>query len=193
MTVSQVLFSFQGRLCRREYWLKGILVLLPLGIISNILWLTGGYNHPNPLSVVISIVCMWPGMALVVKRLHDHDHSGWFFATMLIPFAGIIFAIWILVEVWFLRGTVGPNRFGNDPLQEDGALSSPRDSLENDRQTAQAVLEQFGSAYTPIEISFTKVSEVHCWSCKKELPVTDSNRGTKTKCPNCGAKQKLPK
>jgi uncharacterized membrane protein YhaH (DUF805 family) len=79
-----------------------------------------------------------------VKRLHDRDRSGaWVFLQILIllfaltilvvaiaaPAAdwakilvwpiGIIafvFSVWLFVEMGFLRGTQGPNRFGPDPL-----------------------------------------------------------------------------
>jgi uncharacterized membrane protein YhaH (DUF805 family) len=118
MTVGQALFSFRGRMRRKDYWLKGFLVLLPVGIFNNILAYGVDNEGAHMLALIIGVVSIWPGLALVVKRLHDHNHSGWFAATMLIPLANIVFSIWILVDVWFLRGTVGPNRFGDDPAQE---------------------------------------------------------------------------
>ncbi|MFA4944982.1 MAG: DUF805 domain-containing protein [Lentisphaeria bacterium] len=117
MTIGRALFSFQGRMRRRDYWLKGFLVLLPLGILNNILAYGVDDDGARVVAMVIGIASMWPGFALVVKRLHDRNRSGWFAATLLIPFANIVFGIWILIEVWFLRGTVGPNRFGPDPVQ----------------------------------------------------------------------------
>jgi hypothetical protein len=54
-----------------------------------------------------------------VKRLHDHNRSGWFLATLLIPFANIVFGIWIIVECWFMQGKKGSNRFGPDPLENN--------------------------------------------------------------------------
>lgn len=118
MTVKEALFSFEGRMCRRDYWLKGVLVLLPIGILNNILVFGVNNDDTRSLSIIIGILGIWMGLALLVKRLHDRNRSGWFAATLLIPIANIVFAIWILVEVWFLRGTVGPNRFGDDPVQE---------------------------------------------------------------------------
>jgi len=35
--------------------------------------------------------------------------------------AGICISIWAVVEIGFLRGTAGPNRFGPDPLQAQAA------------------------------------------------------------------------
>jgi uncharacterized membrane protein YhaH (DUF805 family) len=58
-----------------------------------------------------------PGFAGLAKRCHDRDRSGWFQLISLIPLIG---SIWLLVEVGFLRGTPGPNRFGPDPLAGRG-------------------------------------------------------------------------
>ena len=118
MTVLQALFSFHGRMRRRDYWLKGFLVLLPISILNNILAYGVDSEIAHTVSVIIGIASIWPSLALVVKRLHDRNRSGWFVATLLIPFANIVFMIWILIEVWFLRGTIGPNRFGDDPVQD---------------------------------------------------------------------------
>jgi len=117
LKIGQVLFSFQGRISRHDYWLKGFLILFPLGL-SNVITLFR-VNEPGEriLAMVIGIVALWPSLAILVKRLHDRNRSGWFAATLLIPIANIIFGIWILVQVWFLRGTKGINRFGDDPVQ----------------------------------------------------------------------------
>jgi hypothetical protein len=45
-----------------------------------------------------------------IKRFHDRDKSGWWVLIWLIPIIG---AIWLLIELGFLKGTPGPNRFGS--------------------------------------------------------------------------------
>ena len=116
MTVLEVIFSFKGRLSRSDYWLKGFLVLLPFGILNNFLAYGVDSEGARALSMILSILSLWPGLAMMLKRWHDRDRSAWWFLTLLIPFLGLIFAIWIVIEVWFLKGTEGPNRFGHDPL-----------------------------------------------------------------------------
>jgi uncharacterized membrane protein YhaH (DUF805 family) len=37
-SISHVLFSYNGRISRSEYWLKGMFILFPLGILNNILY-----------------------------------------------------------------------------------------------------------------------------------------------------------
>lgn len=119
MTVGRALFDFEGRLSRRDYWLKGFLIFLPISIIINIIYfLEVGNELVQVTAMLISIVSIWPGLALIVKRLHDHDRSGWLALTPFIPILGIPMFFWVIVKVWFLRGTVGANRFGYDPVQE---------------------------------------------------------------------------
>ena len=83
------------------------------------------------------IISMWCFAAIGIKRLHDRDRTGWwmvpFFIVpallgkvpdgLLIPSAVVAislvsagFSLWGFVEVFCLRGTGGPNRFGSDPL-----------------------------------------------------------------------------
>jgi len=124
MSIKQALFSFKGRMSRSDYWIKGVVPILLFSWISQfcayrILANRTGMHLVLVMFVIINVATFWPGLALLTKRLHDHNRSALFALTMLIPFVGVVFAIWILVEVWFLGGTVGPNRFGNDPVAPD--------------------------------------------------------------------------
>ena len=114
MTVGKALFSFTGRMSRSDYWLKGLLVLLPFGILNNILAYGVATDEARAVSMIIGIISLWPALALMIKRLHDRNRSGWFALIFLIPIVG---PIWLLIEVAFLKGTTGPNRFGDDPVQ----------------------------------------------------------------------------
>jgi len=115
MTVGEALFSFKGRMSRSDYWLKGFLPLLPLSILNNVLLYGVNTEESRAIAMILGIIGLWPSMALAIKRLHDRNRSGWFLLIFLIPFVG---PIWFLIEIWFLRGTIGSNRFGEDPVQE---------------------------------------------------------------------------
>jgi uncharacterized membrane protein YhaH (DUF805 family) len=71
----------------------------------------------NPVAILVLVAVyiplIWISLALQVKRWHDRDKSG---AWVFIGFIPLIGPIWALVECGFLRGTVGPNRYGNDPI-----------------------------------------------------------------------------
>jgi len=117
-SLGEILFSFEGRICRTEYWTKAFPILFIYSVIVNVIMLleieeTGA---PGPISIILSIISLWPALAVIIKRLHDRNRSGWFLLTILIPIANAIFGIWIIIEVWFLKGTEGENRFGPDPL-----------------------------------------------------------------------------
>jgi len=91
------------------------------------------------------IVTWFSALAIGVKRLHDRDRSGWWilvfyfgpgvlagletsteadFASLVLGLAAFVVSIWGLVELGFLRGTSGPNRFGPDPLKHDIAVAT---------------------------------------------------------------------
>jgi uncharacterized membrane protein YhaH (DUF805 family) len=50
----------------------------------------------------------------LIKRSHDRDRSGWFILLFLVP----LLNLWPLIELLFLRGTIGSNRFGPDPVPQ---------------------------------------------------------------------------
>ena len=110
------LFSIEGRIARRHYWLYYFVpfLLISLGLaLVDVLF--GNYDPETGwglLSGLFSLAALWPGLAVAIKRAHDRNRSGWFLLVMLIPIAG---AIWLLVELGFLPGTPGPNRFGPPP------------------------------------------------------------------------------
>ena len=49
-----------------------------------------------------------PSITIVVRRLHDSDHSGWWFFIWLVPIIGWFWGLYLLI----LPGTPGVNRFG---------------------------------------------------------------------------------
>jgi len=116
-SLGEILFSFKGRICRSEYWGKAFPILFSYSIIVNIIYYAEVESSGQPVvSIFLSLLSLWPGLAVATKRLHDRNRSGLFLLTLLIPFVNAIFAIWILIEIWFLKGTDGENRFGPDPL-----------------------------------------------------------------------------
>jgi len=64
------------------------------------------------ISLAVSVIAIWVGLAIQIKRWHDRNKSGWWVLINLVPIIG---PLWALVEVGFQRGTVGPNRYGPDP------------------------------------------------------------------------------
>ena len=97
--------------------------------------------------VLAFVILGWvSAFAIGVKRLHDRDRSGWWIvlfyvvpgvlggagkgtdgdlAQGILGLATLVLSIWGLVELGFLRGTRGPNRFGPDPLQRDAIAAAP--------------------------------------------------------------------
>jgi uncharacterized membrane protein YhaH (DUF805 family) len=141
MSMTELLFSFKGRLNRKPFWLT-YLVIIVLIVAIVIVALTMLFEHEFEIGgamflllVVLYIPLIWVGLALGAKRLHDRDKSAWWLIVFyVIPGilsslgnrmddAGIILhlisfaiSVWALVELGFLRGTVGQNRYGPDPL-----------------------------------------------------------------------------
>ena len=62
------------------------------------------------LFLVAALLLVFPRIALTVRRLHDTDHSGWWYFIAFVPFGSIV-----LLFFFLLAGTPGPNRYGPVP------------------------------------------------------------------------------
>lgn len=110
------LFSFRGRVGRAEFW-RFIAVVSIVGILLgtvNALLVMAALDWP--LAPVYGLLIAYPYMAVLAKRWHDRDKSGWWVLLQFVPVAGLL---WILVECGFLAGNAGPNRFGAPPDPAD--------------------------------------------------------------------------
>ena len=102
---------FTGRSARSEYWWFALFNVLSLTVVS----VLGALLHDHGVLYTLgSLALLVPSLAVAVRRMHDLDRSGWWLLVGFVPLIGTI-----LLLVWFVtRGTLGPNRFGADPLPE---------------------------------------------------------------------------
>lgn len=114
-------FSPDGRISRFHYW-AGTFVLLIVTIpllIPTELFVSAQSDTIDQAELILSIIMIWPGIALTTKRCHDRNRSGWFQLVVLVPILG---ALWLLIDLGALEGTKGTNRFGPDPIPGRGVL-----------------------------------------------------------------------
>ena len=136
MSLVQFLFSFEGRVRRRDFWLFFICLCLFYG---SVVWrigdtfrqvddfrngITGFYGMHivthNWITGGLGVAAIWAKLAVTAKRWHDRDKSAWWLLINLIPVFGWI---WQLVEGGFLEGTPGSNRFGPSPKSSEGQIN----------------------------------------------------------------------
>lgn len=116
MTLWRKLFGASGRIRRRDYWLLSIgsgLVITILDMIASAILGGAESLYPaNPVSVVLWLLSLWISIALMLKRLHDRNKGPVWIVVFMIPVIGWI---WAVVELGFLDGTPGANRYGRSP------------------------------------------------------------------------------
>jgi uncharacterized membrane protein YhaH (DUF805 family) len=110
LDLKQMLFSFEGRISRKPFWLYGIAAAIVFGILYMIGKRMGTIGMV--ITLPVNIAYLWVALALHVKRWHDRDKSGWW---VLMSFLPVIGTIWVFVECGCLRGTAGGNNYGGDP------------------------------------------------------------------------------
>ena len=140
--LTQMLFSFEGRMRRRDFWLCALALALAQWVLQSIIsmmffpfapmavsvyrdgyysYWTGWWSHVGPSFGLIGLLLLWPRLAIGVKRCHDRDKSGWW---LLLSFIPVIGWIWLLIEFGFLDGTPGPNKYGPSPKALEDASAA---------------------------------------------------------------------
>ena len=137
MSIKELLFSFQGRVNRRVFWLWNAfyyLVILAVATLAHKLF-PASAGMILPIFLVVLII---PDLAITAKRWHDRNKSNMYLLLTLpviigrftVPVGGapvqqqpttletmvslvaLACGCWILVECGFLKGDAAENQYG---------------------------------------------------------------------------------
>lgn len=140
MNLAYLYTGFDGRIGRQTFW-TGLMILIVAEIVIHRA-VDGLFNER--MSAVVDLAFTYPEFALLGKRAQDRDLpliliGGFLGMSVLMNFLGLIglagsaeqpaspymvlvllwlvYAVALLIDLGFRRGTPGPNRHGPDPLQ----------------------------------------------------------------------------
>ena len=100
--------NFNGRARRQAYWmfvLFNIIAAVILSIVDGIIG-TGGL-----LGGLYALAVFIPGLALLVRRLHDIGKSGWWALIGLVPLIGVV----VIIIFACMDSQPGTNAYGPNP------------------------------------------------------------------------------
>lgn len=101
---------FDGCSSRADYWwvcLANTIIGFALGFVFGLI---AGITEVQSIRFVpclYSLAVIVPAIALIVRRLHDINKSGWYYFMILIPIAGPI-----IILIYLLTDRVEPNNYG---------------------------------------------------------------------------------
>ncbi len=128
MTIPTSIWGAKGRLGVLACLAQNLLVLIVIMIIAAAIVLgvglifgggdiesmmTGGSEGPAGIIMMVTLIplfiaYLWITICLLIKRLHDRNHSGWWSLIMLIPLVSLLFSLY----AYFFPGNKHSNRFG---------------------------------------------------------------------------------
>lgn len=128
-------FNVKGRAQRSEFWWCFLAIYLVGFALIFIAALLSFVPFIGPIISFILVVG-WGLGALIfticvgIRRLHDSNKSGWWILLCFIPYIGSLIFIILMV----IPGTIGPNRFGDDPLGYTNPI--PTEPFSNNNVTS---------------------------------------------------------
>ena len=105
--------DFSSRSSRSEYWYAYLFILLVsagLAFVEGLLFLFPE-SEDSILVLIFQVGIIIPSVAIVVRRLHDTNRSGWWYL--------IVFTIIGIIPIfyWLCKaGDDGENNYGSNPL-----------------------------------------------------------------------------
>jgi uncharacterized membrane protein YhaH (DUF805 family) len=142
MNWGQLFFNFNGRVNRAKFWIAALIFAAIHVVMAVLDYITDQNVVIQALNGMLSIVILISGIAVGAKRLHDRNKSGWYLllfyflpgvlaalsvligefvedssiiATVL-ALAAFALVVWAFIEMGCLRGTIGVNQYGPDPV-----------------------------------------------------------------------------
>jgi uncharacterized membrane protein YhaH (DUF805 family) len=106
--------DFDGRSRRKEYWyfmlFNSLVVILftVVDFVTGTLLLDAGAGM---LSGLYGLAVMIPSTAVLIRRLHDTDRSGWWLFIAFVPLIGAITLFVFTIQ----DSDAGPNQYGVNP------------------------------------------------------------------------------
>jgi len=113
---------FSGRARRKEFWmffLFSTIISVFLAVIDEFMGWQFEMDEESLgfLSTLYYLAVIVPYLAVIFRRLHDTERSGWWILIAFIPLVGVL----ILLVFLILQGTRGENRYGPDPKDAEVA------------------------------------------------------------------------
>jgi uncharacterized membrane protein YhaH (DUF805 family) len=142
MDWGNLFFKFSGRINRAKYWLAVLIYFAIYIVLAAFGYVTDDSAIYQAINGMLNIVIFISSLAVGVKRLHDRGKSGWYLVLFyIVPgvlvtagivvgtvmeesiviasvlgLAAFVVGVWAFVELGCLRGTIGANQYGPDPL-----------------------------------------------------------------------------
>ena len=142
MDFGHLFFKFDGRINRAKFWIAILIFVGIYVVLALIGYLAGQGMAFQAVNSMLSIVIFIMMLAVGIKRLHDRNKSGWYIVLFYVvpgvltavsvaltigsgpsgitatalALAAIAIGVWGLIELGFLRGSIGGNQYGADPI-----------------------------------------------------------------------------
>jgi uncharacterized membrane protein YhaH (DUF805 family) len=110
--VWKFLFSSNGRISRKSFWYFLVAYTAALIVAEMVDQAIGLYSAEDEIGVIsglLSLLGVWPSIAISIKRFHDRDMSGWWVLWFIMLTIILIFLLFGLPTSGSLFGDAGPS------------------------------------------------------------------------------------
>jgi uncharacterized membrane protein YhaH (DUF805 family) len=175
-------WSLSGRVTRIQWWRFQIYAMLGF-IIVVFAAISIEDDHLRVGFVAAAVAAFLLALfAVAIKRLHDRNKSAWWmipffvipglfdqfddrlpnsYPVLALNLAAATLWLWGLVEMGFLKGTTGPNRYGADPLPQAVPPARTRGTPRWDQHRELELIPHSASSASGADLTFASPAPGH--------------------------------
>ncbi len=156
MNITPLLFSVKGRIDRTTFW-KAI---LPVSI--------AGFLFPHRF---LLLVVLWMVIAIMAKRWHDLNKSGWWSLIALIPYIG---PVWVLIELGLIPGSPDRNQYDLYHFEREDRFPYGQSHQTSQQSSPTNTPESLPEGFALLIAMLAKITKMDGIVCHDEIMIVDS-------------------
>jgi len=157
---------FSGRARRKEYWTFSLIncaIIIVLICVDAVAGTIDSKTFFGLFSVGFILVSVIPSLAVLVRRLHDINRSGWWVLLSFIPLGGLVILVFTLLD-----SDPGTNEYGPNPKMPDAGFAPYSSTAQQYSVPSGQAFAQAAGADMP-QPPIAQPSHLFCNACGKPL------------------------
>ncbi len=114
----KILFSFRGRINRKQFMLAYLLKLVLMFVIGGLVVAVDRTSLQDFMMIpllLLTVAIAWLNISLLSRRLKDTGTTPWILLLVLVPFFNVLFGPLLVLCCVIFPSSRGPNKYGDAP------------------------------------------------------------------------------
>lgn len=101
INLPNLFLSYQGKIGRKEFWIGIVSIVAVSLFLQTVIYSAVNYSDAQLVALLSTVIFVYPGFAIYVKRCRDRGLSLWWLLMIIVPIVGLI---WVVLNLGMRQG-----------------------------------------------------------------------------------------